>query len=62
MPIDRPTEPKILITRGMTLAGIAALQDFDVREDNLEWIVSAIYEAMVKACPSSVSPLAASIS
>lgn len=49
---DRPTERRILITRSMTLAGIAALQDFDVREDNLEWIVGAIYEAMVKAGPS----------
>ena len=40
---------EIEITPRMTEDGIAALQSFNVNEDCLEWIVGAVYEAMVRA-------------
>jgi hypothetical protein len=46
---DRPT--LIEITPEMTDAGIAALQEFNLQDDCLEWIVGAVYEAMVNASP-----------
>jgi len=42
-------EPEIEITPAMTAAGIAALQDFNPNEDELEWIVAAIFRSMLAA-------------
>ena len=43
---------EIEITSKMTEEGIAALQSFNVSEDCLEWIVGAVYEAMMRSRPS----------
>ncbi len=38
----------VTITDEMTNAGIAALQEFNLSEDRLDWIVGSVYEAMEK--------------
>jgi hypothetical protein len=43
---------EIEITPEMTAMGIAALQEFNVKEDCLEWVVGDIYVAMFRSRPS----------
>jgi hypothetical protein len=52
---DRPAtdrEVEIEVTPEMIEAGIFALQEFNVNEDDLEWVVCGVYEAMTlkKSC------------
>ena len=41
----------ITITDEMTAAGIAAFQQFHPSEDDLEWIVGAVFDAMFRLSP-----------
>jgi hypothetical protein len=43
--------PDIVITDEMTRAGIDAFQRFHPGEDDLEWIVSAVFDAVFRRSP-----------
>ena len=43
-----PEANEIEITPAMVEVGVSALQDFNVNEDNLEWVVSSVFDAMCR--------------